>query len=577
MVLRLALLVLPALPLELGCQRPSSPPEQARASDPESERMQRRQLVEYAVKSILEYEKHPMPNSEMLRQSVDRLDQWVRDQKPLTDWQLDPMVAASPEPLLELLRLIKVEELEFPPSDTFALLEAVWLRDVSNWARGDAIDELDQAKRLFDWTVRNVQLEWERGADPGASGLLQKPWETLLFGRGTPTDRAWLFILLARQQRIDAALMACVDSTVAGQPAPRPWVLGVLSQGEVYLFDPTLGLPIPAPDGITRDAAGRLAIQPATLSQVAGNEALLEALHVDAKRRYPVKSSQVQNVVALVEASPAYLAQRMKLLESQLAGDEKLVLTTNPSAQAERFKASRQVADAQLWPVPYQALVQESQLGRKRLEWQQYQLMPFLIGPSPYLWKARQLHFKGLLAGEAGATTFYQAARPSDRQLVSEQADANLKATAIRSKMAASYWLGLIAAHEGNFTAAVDWLSKRTLEYSPPKEIEAPENPWTPGARYNLARVYEAEGQIAKAIEVYRSNADSPAGHGSLLRARWLESTPTPDQPETAPEDRPESGADEQAEATRQSGPETDPGARTDDAAPAPSEVPPEG
>src|SRR3989304_1647258 len=27
------------------------------------------------------------------------------------------------------------------------------------WSRGDAVDELDQAGELFDWTARNVQLE----------------------------------------------------------------------------------------------------------------------------------------------------------------------------------------------------------------------------------------------------------------------------------------------------------------------------------------------------------------------------------------------------------------------------------
>ncbi len=49
-----------------------------------------------------------------------------------------------------------------------------------------------------------------------------------------------------------------------------------------------------------------------------------------------------------------------------------------------------------------------------------------------------------------------------------------------------------------------------------------PTSPWQAAARYNLARCYEAEGQLAKAIEIYESDTDSPQSHGNRLRARWL-------------------------------------------------------
>src|SRR3990172_8564252 len=72
------------------------------------------------------------------------------------------------------------------------------------------LDQWVQARELFDWTARNVQLDGVPAAEgtQAPSRVLQKPWETLLFGRGTATDRAWLFILLARQQAIDAAVLA---------------------------------------------------------------------------------------------------------------------------------------------------------------------------------------------------------------------------------------------------------------------------------------------------------------------------------------------------------------------------------
>jgi hypothetical protein len=486
-------------------------------------------------------------------------------------------------------RFAEIGRLEFPDSDTFVLQEMVWIRDVSYWARGDAVDELNQAKQLFDWTVRNVQLDRDAAAE-GSDQLrvLHQPWETLLFGRGTAADRAWLFVLLARQLGIDAALLAITDpNETTGQRMP-PWV-GVLSQGRLYLFEPALGLPIPAPDGIQRGASGQLDIRPATLAQLADDEALLRQLDVG-EFRYPVQSSQVEGVVALLEASPAYLSQRMKLLEGRLTGDERLVMTTDPSAQAERFKACQHVVDVRLWELPYQALGQECQLGPERVKWLGPQLVPFSVpfdvtevarkkpqqvadgwgwwtiegreraaqqaeeaeqAGSPTqrtferaLWRARLLHFKGQFKGQRSATYYYSRARLPDADLQSPEIDPNFRTVLRWAKMDASYRLGLIAAEQGNHEAAIDWLTTRTLKV-------APDGPWSSGAKYALGRVYEAGGQIAKAVETYRSDADSPARHGNLLRAAWLQPSPTPESPaKPSPEDAQQEATSDTQEAT---------------------------
>ncbi len=473
-------------------------------------------------------------------------------------------------------RFTEIGRLEFPDSDRLVLQEMVWIRDVSSWARGDAVDELNQAKQLFDWTVRNVQLDRDAAAEgPDQLRVLQQPWETLLFGRGTATDRAWLFILLARQAGIDAALLEIDDpDETTGQRMP-PWV-AVLSQGQLYLFEPMLGLPIPAPDGIQRGASGQLDIRPATLAEVADDDALLRQLDVG-ELRYPVQSSQLERVVALLEASPAYLSQRMKLLESRLTGDERLVVTTDPSAQAERFKACQHVADVRLWELPYQALGQECQLGPERVKWLGPRLVPFSVpfdvtevarkrpqevvdgwgwwtiegreraaqeaqeaeqAGSPTertferaLWRARLLHFKGQFQGERSATYYYSRARLPNADLQSPEIDPNFRIVLTQAKMDASYWLGLIAAHQGNTEAAIDWFATRTLE-------SFPNGPRTPGARYNLGRVCEEDGQIARSVETYRSDPDSPARHGNLLRAGWLQPADTPESAaEPTPDD----------------------------------------
>ena len=517
--------------LALSCRRPSSSSSAVGPSDPEAQRTQQREVFKQAMISFFNYQQYD--TAEVLQQAVDRLDQWIQDQEPPPDWKLDPMVATLPEPFSGLPKMLKVDQLDFPDSDAFTLREAVWIRDVSNWARGDAVDELDRARELFDWTVRNIQLDWDPAlAASGTPGrVLQKPWETLLFGRGTATDRAWLFILLARQQRIDAALVALIDADDPARERARPWVVAVQSQGELYLFEPTLGLPIPAPDGVERGPAGQLEIRPATLAEVAADESLLRRLDVNTELRYPVESSQVEGVAVLLEASPAYLAKRMKLVESHLTGDERLVLTTDASGQAEQFRACRHVAEVRLWAMPYQTLVQEGQSGPARVQWQRLRQIPFKALPG--LWKGREYHMKGIFTGEQSAATYYQLARPPERFLDSDEVDPQIRPALARAKMDASYWLGLIAAQEGHTEAAVDWLATRTLEATP-------DGPWTPGAKYNLGRLYEAEGEIAKAVEAYRSDTDSPARHGNLLRARWL-------QP---PEETPESTQEPAAETT---------------------------
>jgi tetratricopeptide (TPR) repeat protein len=576
--LLVALLLLgPALSLELGCRRSSS--GTAGPRNPETERAQRRELLHYAIGGgVLQYEQYD--STEMLQRAVSRLDQWARDQEPLPDWKPDPMLDTLPEPLARLAAMLELEKLEFPKSDALVLREAAWFRDVAGWARGDAVDELDRARRLFDWTVRNVQLEWGPPAQgsEGSGRLLQKPWETLLFGRATATDRAWVFLLLARQQKIDAALVALVDADDPTGERVHPWAVAVLCRGELYLFDPTLGIPIPGPDGVTRGPAGPLDLRPATLAEVAADDGLLRRLDVDAESPYPVKASQVQKVVVLLEASPACLSQRMKLLEAQLVGEEKLVLTTDASAQAERFRACRHVVDVRLWPMPYQVLVQEMQLGPDRARWQQAQLVPFMIavGRLPALWKGRQYHLKGVFTGEENAVAYYQMARPPDSQLQSEKLDPNVRQALTLAKMDASYWLGLIVAEQGNYPAAIDWFAARTLKLDP-EGGQAPgsaDTPWAAGATYNLARAYEADGQIAKAIQTYRSDAGSPYRDGNLLRARWLESQTSP---ESAPPSAPETagtGAKDASQKSPEQQPETAETRREDTSQKSPEQQP---
>ena len=133
-------------------------------------------------------------------------------------------------------------------------------------------DDRFRAARLFDWTVRNIQLE--RDESP-RQRVPRQPWQVLLLGRGTAIERAWVFMLLARQQQLDVVLLATPDRQTAGQW--HLWLPAQLVEGQLYLFDTELGLAVPGPKGHGV----------ATLEQAASDGSLLRRLDA-ANRPYPV-------------------------------------------------------------------------------------------------------------------------------------------------------------------------------------------------------------------------------------------------------------------------------------------------
>lgn len=454
----------------------------------------------------------------ILKQICDRLNQWYVQERPQVAWRPDPLLAGLSEDLRRGPDVRSLEQVRFrDPEDAWFLQEAVWLRDISALARADRFQDLAVAERLFDWTVRNIQLEDDAKSGDGP-GNRHWPFETLLYGRGTAIDRAWLFILLARQQGLDVVMLGLADEN--GQSV-RPWLPALVLDNELYLFDSRLGLPVPGP------TEGSVA----TLAQVAADEQLLRRLDLDNEHPYPVRAEDLKRVVAFVEGSPTGLSHRMALVESRLAGKHKMKLTSPGGALAERVAKLPHVAEAKLWPVPFEVSRGKAGLGPEQQrnaarEMVLYQAMPALK-------RARALHFKGAYEGEEGAKRFYLSARPpekfiEDYKLPEETLKqipagnvARVEAVQIilmrEGKQNASFWLGLIFFEQQDYPNAIDFLAKRTLGAGGNLK-----SPWTAAARYNLARVYEAEGKVAKAIELYESDIDSLQSHGNQLRARWL-------------------------------------------------------
>jgi hypothetical protein len=437
----------------------------------------------------------PSPDEAVLKQVVDRLNQWLRRRQPEIEWRGDPLVETLPKELQHYASAESLAAEFFQPYDGRLLQEAVWLRDISRWAHGDSLDDVQRATRLFDWTVRNIELD-----SPGL--VRHRPWQTLLYGRGNVAERAWVFLLLCRQQGLSGVMLGRSDPDRAGHWID--WVPAILSAGKLYLFEPALGLPIPGPGGQGV----------ATLEQVADDDRLLRHLDLDADHPYPVKAADLKEVAALIVTDRASLSRRMRVLEVQLAGDDRLVLTTDPSALAERLKSCDRIGPVTLWETPYRTLASQFSRNEKarRVAAEEFQV----FARRPVLWKARVLHFQGQFDGEEGAKTYYRRARPPETRIKAMETTATGETarTVRRGKMDASYWLGLLTFDCGQYDVAIDYFDRRTLQ-------DAPNGPWTSGARYNLGRAYESIRQIKKAQALFQTGS-SPQEHGNRLRARWI-------------------------------------------------------
>ena len=455
----------------------------------------------------------PSPDESALVQLLERSNQWLRNLNRAEDgWKLEAAVEALPaelrdaKPGAETLSPSALEAGPFGETEARQLQQAVWLRDISRWAKGDAFTAVEVAKELFDWTVRNIQLD-----SPEQPAYVHQPWQALMYGHGTAKMRAWVFAELCRQQQLDVVMLATDDQW---------WLPALLSEGKLYLFDVQLGLPIPGnqPDSV------------ATLTEVVDNPTLLRNLDVNDGLKYGRGAEDLAKVTAWMVASPLQLARRSALLQESLTGDDFVVLSANTPRLSEQIGKIAAVSETQLWPYPFESIVAERKMApaQRLLAAQRF----LIFAQRPRLWKARVLHFQGTkeipveqsndpLAqpdwGHKQAITLYQSPRIRPPNAALEELEPSKRQIYATAKSDASYWLGLLSYDLGRYKVAKDWLARRTLAANP-------DGPWTSGARYNLARTHEALGDLPAAIELLEAD-ESPQRHGNLLRARWLKSS----------------------------------------------------
>lgn len=460
-------------------------------------------------------------------QAFDRLTQWSHlATADAVAWRLDPLVATLREDLRAGGRTT-LDQPSFDATGDVALLrDTRWLADIADAVRGDAVDDLEVALKLFEWTVRSLAIVGDppmvpTAATPGTRWFL--PGEVLLSGRASGPQRSWIFIELLRQSGIDAVMLATGDAATG---TLRPWVPAAIIGGEAHLFEPTYGMPIPGRDG--RGVA--------TVRDAADDASVLEGLSLP-DRPYPVKAADAATLSVLVAADPRSLSKRMAVLDRDCRTRHGMRLAVDADAVGRRAIAALPNADArvELWEFPWEtALRRRSDAAVEATV--RRELAPLsvtftetgrgdrdtarLVRP---LFRARVREFRGDLDGPEGAKAAYLAARPSKaviqdaiRNVPPEQSDL-VERLYRQMKEDATYWLGVVTLEEGEYQAAVDYLGRMTLE-------AAPDSRWTDAARANLGRALAALGKTDEAIAVLREDG-SPQRFGSRILADRLEKT----------------------------------------------------
>jgi len=445
----------------------------------------------------------PDPNESLLRKVTERLSGWAKAHADDVAWEVDPLVETLPEALRNIPEMKRLDALEFNDNDGRYLREAVWLKTISETLVTDTTGDLAAAERMFDWVIRNIQLDGPGPLDTGPPKppvLRQFPWQAILYGHGTAEERAWVFLGLARQQGLRVVILALPGE----DGAAKFWLPALVHEGNLYLFDTQLGMPIPGPKGEGI----------ATLAQAAADDGLLRHLDLSEQRVYPVKAEQLAAVTVWIEGSPAYLSRRMAILHKELVSEAKLVIAGKPSTWAEAVQGLPHVKEVKLWPLPQETFAHAETIPQEARQLAISEFTTMIAQPT--LWKARVLQWrKEYDTRETNSVAMFFAAMPTDEAIKTQFPDPSVQALMLRSKQNATYWLGLLQVGRGKPQDAVQFFDRLTLQ-------QWPDGPWTSGARYNLARVYEEIGEPVKAAALYAADV-SPQFHGNRLRGKWLE------------------------------------------------------
>lgn len=516
------------------------------------------------------------------------------------NWSLDPQYETLINDNQDLPVVQRVDDLSFLKSDSYYIQQAAWAKRIGNRVTSfqdmgmyelyrllgdpdgqglsfdditaklnpavskEKVPQLSQAVRLFDWITRNIQILDPQGisedqyeefrlndsshsnAAAGIPGLGYKhyPWQTLLYGRGEYVQKAKLFMVLCEQMGMSTTMLALPGE---GEGELVPWLPAVLIDGELYLFDTQLGLPIPG------EVPGSIA----TLSQVRNNGKLLTDLDLTLEEstrdntKYRVRPDQLTDVTALIYVSPESISHRMKFLEDRLAGEKRLRLTSDPKPALDELSKIEGVTP-QIWDIAFTTrrfrnavkraadlVATDSQLIEK-LDW--YFDEESYVDSFVAYRTARNLYFIGKFESarnsrRANAIQRFRSLMYTDDEIAGLATNRRLMyqlgimkddkqdvksfndlLRGVQQQMElvrrdAGLFMAQSTFDNGNIGTCANWLRR--------VDEKGDSERWNTGVKYLTARAFETRKEYKRAIELY-SKGEFDQFHGNLIRARLL-------------------------------------------------------
>jgi hypothetical protein len=215
----------------------------------------------------------------------------------------------------------------FTPLDTNYLESCFLLADSLRSLKVDSDNRLDQIQAAFAWIVREVRLREQEV-------FLLPPRFVLSRGWGSSLERATVFSEVADLLGIDACMVA-VPFGSQEERGLRYWIPGALIDGQIYLFDSRMGMPIPGPGGHGV----------ATLSQARSQPAILGSLTVNAEFPYDVNAETLKQAEVHVAGSLSMLAPRMRFLQDLMSASDKINISVEPVGLMQRFEKALEAPD----------------------------------------------------------------------------------------------------------------------------------------------------------------------------------------------------------------------------------------
>lgn len=225
----------------------------------------------------------------------------------------------------------RLAQSKFDLGDAIHIRDSILFHTIAGYLSDRGRTEEQRARVVVDFVCRNVAL-WK----DDEIELPLFPFNVLLLGRGNPNDRAWVCSVILRQLRLDSVILRAKSDK---KESSDKWLVGVGVEGNIYLYDMHLGLPV-------NNGEGKSA---AKLSEIESHPEWLEQMSTTGKYRLSV--DDLRDPAIFVMPDPECWCQRMKTLQMVLPVKDACVLY-DPLIETDGNPGMlRRISEAYHWPV----------------------------------------------------------------------------------------------------------------------------------------------------------------------------------------------------------------------------------